>query len=174
MFSWITRNWKNDPSGTCANQWFRGPFPGILSNVADIFSPEKRSEIMRNIKPWANRSTELRLACAFRKARIVGWRRHTRLLGRPDFTFHAERVVVFVDGDFWHGHPRNFKVPGTNASFWVQKIRYNRAKDRRVTRTLREAGWTVIRIWESSLKKRPDACLSRVLRALENGKNTQR
>lgn len=30
--------------------------------------------------------------------------RHAKdLPGRPDFVFRADKVVVFVDGDFWHG-----------------------------------------------------------------------
>jgi DNA mismatch endonuclease (patch repair protein) len=139
--------------------------------MADVFSPAKRSEIMRNIKPRGNRSTELFLVAAFRKARIIGWRRHTRLLGRPDFTFHSERVVVFVDGDFWHGNPKNFKMPLSNIPFWEEKLRYNRAKDRRVTRELRKSGWSVIRIWESSLRRRSHSCVARVIRALTKSKH---
>lgn len=135
--------------------------------MADVFSTIKRSEIMRNIKPWGNRSTELFLVAAFRKAKVKGWRRHLRLLGRPDFTFKAERVVVFVDGDFWHGNPKRFKIPSSNSSFWETKIKYNRAKDRRVTRRLRKSGWTVIRIWESSLKRNCAACIARIIRARE-------
>src|SRR5258707_566508 len=134
--------------------------------MADVFSRKKRSEIMRGIKPWGNRSTELKLASAFRKARILGWRRHARLPGRPDFSFRMARVAVFVDGDFWHGNPRTFKLPLTNAAFWEKKIRYNRAKDRRVARELRSLGWTVIRIWESALKRRSESCVARVVRAL--------
>jgi len=105
------------------------------------------------------------LVVAFRKAKVTGWRRHLHLIGRPDFTFPAERVVVFVDGDFWHGNPKKFKLPSSNSAFWEEKIKYNRAKDRRVTRYLRKSGWTVIRIWESSLKRNCDACVGRIIRA---------
>jgi DNA mismatch endonuclease (patch repair protein) len=122
---------------------------------------------MRSIKPRGNRSTELCLAIALRKAGLTGWRRHLQVRGRPDFTFKKQLVVVFVDGDFWHGNPRNFKLPKTNCEFWMKKIEYNRAKDRRVTKFWRDRGWTVIRIWESTLKRSPDACLNRVVRALE-------
>jgi DNA mismatch endonuclease (patch repair protein) len=135
--------------------------------MADIFSSSRRSEIMRSIKPRGNRSTELRLATVFRQAGLTGWRRHVKLPGRPDFTFRKQLVAVFVDGDFWHGHPRTFKLPHTNAAFWDEKIRYNRAKDKRVAKLLRSQGWTVVRIWESTLRRQPDACLRRVLRALE-------
>jgi DNA mismatch endonuclease, patch repair protein len=135
--------------------------------MADVFSRAKRSEIMRRIKPWGNRSTEAALAAAFRKARLTGWRRHAQLPGRPDFIFKKQRVAVFVDGDFWHANPKKFKMPLSNCAFWEEKVRYNRAKDRRVTRTLRIRGWKVIRIWESSLERRPDFCVGRVARALK-------
>src|SRR5258706_4252572 len=105
--------------------------------MADVFSRLKRSEIMRGIKPWGNRSTELVLVAAFRQARLIGWRRHAHLPGRPDFIFKRQRIAVFVDGDFWHGNPRTFRMPLSNVAFWTEKIRYNPAKDRRITRTLR-------------------------------------
>jgi DNA mismatch endonuclease (patch repair protein) len=135
--------------------------------MMDTFSPSKRSEIMSGIKPWGNRSTELRLATIFRRAGLTGWKRHIQLPGRPDFAFKKQLVAVFVDGDFWHGHPQRFKLPKTNSAFWQEKIRYNRAKDKRVSKLLRSQGWTVIRIWESTLRRQPNSCLRRVLRALE-------
>ncbi|MGH7812406.1 MAG: very short patch repair endonuclease [Candidatus Binataceae bacterium] len=135
--------------------------------MTDVFSPAKRSEIMKSIKPQGNRSTELRLVSVFRRAGLTGWRRHVQLPGRPDFSFRKQRVAIFVDGDFWHGNPRRFRLPKTNRAFWREKIRYNRAKDKRVARLLRSQGWTVVRIWESTLRRQQDSCLKRVLRALE-------
>ena len=140
--------------------------------MADVFTPAKRSQIMSSIKSYGNRSTELTMAASFRKARIVGWRRHLRMLGRPDFTFSAARVVVFVDGDFWHGNPIIFRPPKTNRRFWAEKIQRNRTNDRKVTRQLRANGWTVVRIWESSLKRRPKTCVAKVIKAL-NKKQTR-
>ena len=40
------------------------------------------------------------------------------------------------------------------------------ARDRRVNRQLRDRGWKVIRIWQHSLKKSPNACLNRIRRAI--------
>ena len=105
-----------------------------------------------------------------RALRAVGLRYRidvASLPGRPDLVIPAARLAIFCDGDFWHGNPRNFKLPQTNPEFWMKKIQYNRAKDRRVTRFWRGRGWTVIRIWESTLKRCPDVCLNRVVRALE-------
>lgn len=96
--------------------------------------------------------------------------------GCPDLVFSAERVVVFVDGDFWHG--RQWRLRGhaslesqfarsRNRAYWVQKISRNVRRDRQTTRKLRTLGWRVIRVWESDLRSRPERCIKRVRLALE-------
>lgn len=67
---------------------------------------------------------------------------------RGDVVFTRHRVVVFVDGCFWHGCPRHSTQPKTNTVWWRDKIAANRARDRRNTVALEELGWTVIRVWE--------------------------
>ena len=78
-------------------------------------------------------------------------------------------VAVFVDGCFWHGHDcgKNVK-PKTNARAWQEKIEGNQARDGRVSHKLRQAGWTVIRIWECHLKENPNRCLVKIKKALIN------
>ena len=73
---------------------------------------------------------------------------------------------MFVDGCFWHGCPRHFIKPRTNAAFWRKKIAANRTRDRLVTRTLRKLGWSVLRIWEHELTRRNETRLLRRLRPL--------
>lgn len=119
--------------------------------MSDVFTPAKRSQVMAAIKGARNRSTELRMIELFRLHGIKGWRRNARVFGRPDFVFPKLRLAVFVDGDFWHGHPTRFQLPRTRREFWRAKITLNRARDRVVTKTLRSKGWRVLRVWESSL-----------------------
>jgi DNA mismatch endonuclease (patch repair protein) len=84
---------------------------------------------------------------------------------RPDFVFRARRVAVFVDGCFWHGCPRHYRRPGSRRAFWDAKIARNQERDREVTRALRRAGWTVLRVWEHELaKKNERRLLSRLHR----------
>lgn len=139
--------------------------------MADVFTVEKRSAIMRAIRSSGNRSTELRLAGLLRKARLSGWRRTSRLPGRPDFVFHRERVAVFVDGCFWHGCSRCIRKVKSNARFWSKKITRNRARDRRVSRDLRSKGWTVIRIWEHELRPSSAALPKRLVDAVNKRRN---
>ena len=82
---------------------------------------------------------------------------------RPDFVFLKQRVVVFVDGCFWHGCPIHGTRPKTNAAFWRKKISTNRTRDRLVTRTLRSRGWRVWRIWEHELARKDERRLIRRL-----------
>lgn len=67
---------------------------------------------------------------------------------KADIVFPCRRVVVFVDGCFWHGCPEHCRIPTRNREYWVAKISRNRLRDNRVTTALRSSGWQVIRIWE--------------------------
>lgn len=162
--------------------------------MADIFTQQKRSEVMARIRSRGNRDTELALAVVLRAHGLTGWRRHheirskvtrsrTAKIGaaqqrrptgifrvRPDFVFRRERVAVFVDGCFWHGCPRHGTQPRGNAAFWRRKLAGNRERDRRVTRTLRRLGWRVVRIWEHELHRRqPARVAAKIRRALKIG-----
>ncbi|WP_354115318.1 very short patch repair endonuclease [Bradyrhizobium sp. LA7.1] len=133
--------------------------------MVDIFTREKRSEIMARVKGRNNAATELLLARTFRRFRVSGWRRGAQLFGRPDFIFKEKRLAVFVDGCFWHGCPLHGGFPKTNRSFWRQKLTRNSQRDREVNRTLRKLGWTTLRIWQHELRT-PERVVQRVRRKL--------
>ncbi len=112
----------------------------------------------------ANRDTELALIRVFRAQGITGWRRHRPVFGKPDFVFPKLKLVVFVDGCFWHGCPNHATKPRNNAPFWQKKFAANRDRDQLVGRTLRNAGWRVLRIWEHELPRKNEARLVARLR----------
>ncbi len=134
--------------------------------MVDIWPTWKRSQVMSRIRGKHNLSTEMKLITLFRTAGICGWRRHQRLVGWPDFIFPKQRVAVFADGDFWHG--RSSRRPVQNAIYWKNKIECNQRRDKRTTRKLRRLGWSVVRIWESDLKRCPLQCIQRVTRKLRS------
>src|SRR5262245_11884163 len=134
--------------------------------MTDVFTKEKRSEVMSRIRGRGNRDTELVLATLLRRHRIWGWRRHLPLKGKPDFAFPRARVAVFVDGCFWHRCPKCSKQPANNREFWNTKLSENVERDYRVTRALESSGWRVVRIWEHELVK-PDAVLQQIRTALD-------
>jgi len=101
------------------------------------------------------------------------WRRGLRyrlhrsdLPGKPDVVFRQARVVVFCDGDFWHGRRweqrREKLARGANALYWTAKIAANVVRDRRNTRALKLAGWTVIRLWETDILRDVGRAAARV------------
>lgn len=67
---------------------------------------------------------------------------------RPDLVFPRLRVVVFVDGCFWHSCPEHATKPKSNAEWWAEKLARNVARDRQADRDLDRAGWRVVRVWE--------------------------
>lgn len=121
--------------------------------MADVYDKEKRSAVMRNIKGKGNKSTELSLIAIFREQGIRGWQRGYPVKGHPDFVFLKERIAVFVDGCFWHGHDCRNTRPKENKDFWTKKIYGNVERDKAVTQIFESRGWTVLRIWECELKK---------------------
>lgn len=123
----------------------------------DIYSKEKRSEVMSKVRSRNTKSTELKLIRIFKENHITGWRRTYPMLGKPDFVFPKKRIVIFVDGCFWHGHNCRNVTPEDNAEYWIQKKARNKARDELVTEQIKSKGWTVIRIWECELtRKRQD------------------
>jgi DNA mismatch endonuclease, patch repair protein len=89
------------------------------------------------------------------------------LPGTPDIVFSRQRIVVFVDGDFWHGRDweqRKARLSsGNNADYWIAKIGYNRERDRINENLLAELGWKVIRLWETDVLKDPECAARRIL-----------
>jgi DNA mismatch endonuclease (patch repair protein) len=122
--------------------------------MADTFTKEQRSQIMRQVKSNRNKSTELKLIQFFKDNSIKGWRRNYNLFGSPDFVFPLIKKAVFVDGCFWHGHTCRNTKPKDNKEYWQQKISRNKKRDRAVNKTLAANGWTVIRIWECQLSNK--------------------
>lgn len=120
---------------------------------ADVFSPEKRSEVMRAVK-GANTAPEITLRKAL-FAMGLRYRLHRAdLPGKPDLVFPARRAVIFVHGCFWHGHDcaRGARVPKTNRAYWTKKVAGNRARDAVHAEALAALGWKSRIVWECELK----------------------
>jgi len=200
--------------------------------MPDVFTKQKRSEVMSRIRGRGNKETEIALMQIFRRNKISGWRRQalikfkikpsvakdamaggnvklkikntghapasTRLRPgrgkawtpnggkgseisnlkfqiktvRVDFVFPKLKLVVLVDGCFWHGCPKHWRLPRGNRSFWREKFTRNKERDRLVNRTLRQHGWRVVRIWEHELKNEAQ-CVRRINTCLTT-RNTKR
>lgn len=135
------------------------------TTMPDVFTRAKRSNVMSRIRGHGNKETELALIKLFRQHGITGWRRHRPIFGKPDFVFPKQKVAVFVDGCFWHACPKHYKMPANNRAFWEKKFATNKARDRLVTRHLRNSGWCVIRIWEHRLQRHHQKAVSARIKA---------
>ncbi len=126
--------------------------------MTDVFSKEKRSDVMSKIKGSGNKETEIALVSILRRNKIVGWRRKQKIYGKPDFVFWKQRVAIFVDGCFWHQCPLHSSIPKQNKEFWQKKLQANINRDKKVNAYLEQRGWIVIRIWEHELKDEMYVC----------------
>ncbi|MDJ1115103.1 very short patch repair endonuclease [Microbacterium dauci] len=116
--------------------------------------------------PWAssaaarktmqgNRSRDTQAELAVRRLVHAAGLRY-RVNARPerdlrrtaDLLFTRVRVVVLIDGCYWHGCPEHFKMPSTNRDYWEGKVDRNRLRDVETTELLEERGWRVLRFWE--------------------------
>jgi DNA mismatch endonuclease, patch repair protein len=121
--------------------------------MRDAMSHAARSLLMSKVRGRGNRSTEARVQGALVSRGLRGWVKHpAQVPGRPDFYFPRRRLALFVDGCFWHGCPRCARaVPRSRTTFWRNKLRANKNRDRRVGKLLRQQGYRVVRVWEHEL-----------------------
>ncbi len=136
--------------------------------MADIFSPEKRSEIMSRIKgrdtapERAVRSILHRMGYRFRL-------NSKDLPGKPDIVLPRYETVIFVHGCFWHRHQncRFAYTPKSRIDFWLSKFDSNIERDKMVKANLEKQGWRVIIVWECELRS-PEKIASQLSALLKN------
>ena len=130
--------------------------PAVTSRMmAAVRNKDGKAEMALRRRLWA-------IGLRFRK-------HHKGLVGKPDIVFPGPRIVVFVDGDFWHGNAWRLRgLPSladlfpSRTEWWVAKIERNMARDQEVTEALAGAGWTVLRYWESRVLADIDAVAAEV------------
>src|SRR3989442_10311191 len=133
-------------------------------------TPQASSEVVRRrmqLTPRRDTPCEIALRSAIHRMGLrfrVDW----SLPGtrrRADLAFVSAKVVVFVDGCFWHGCPKHATWPKANAKWWRDKIETNMRRDRGTDALMRASGWKVLRFWEHEDVNR---AASRVVRAVES------
>jgi DNA mismatch endonuclease, patch repair protein len=114
---------------------------------------------------------ELLLRAALKHHGVNFAKNVSSLPGKPDIVLRQLRVVVFCDGDFWHGRKwesRKRRLQrGSNSDYWIAKIEANRRRDRRQRDLLKRAGWLVLRVWETDVFKDPSRLVLKIVRSLE-------
>jgi len=132
----------------------------------DIFSPEKRSDIMRQVRS-TNTTPERRVRSLLH---CLGFRfrlQRKDLPGKPDIVLPKYSTVVFVHGCFWHRHPGcpRASTPATNQDYWLPKFKRTVKRDQKNQKMLHRFGWNVIVVWECELREL-DRLAERLSRAI--------
>ena len=86
---------------------------------------------------------------------------YKKLPGTPDIVLTKYKIVIFVDGEFWHGYKWDEKKDKIkrNRDYWVQKIEENIARDNRVDEELVSMDWIPIHFWSRNIRKDIDGCI---------------
>ena len=124
--------------------------------------PRVTSQIMSKIRS-KNTKPELILARSLRKNGIK-FRRYSNILGTPDFIIYGKKLVIFCDGDFWHGNnwrlrklrSRAAEFSSSKKDYWLKKIKTNIVRDKRINKELKKLSYKILRFWESEIKKDVD------------------
>jgi DNA mismatch endonuclease (patch repair protein) len=128
----------------------------------------ERSGLMRKIR--SDKTTpEIILQNALRKEKIKFRKNCVAITGKPDIALIDNKIVVFVDGEFWHGYRWKQKKGKIrcNRSYWIPKIERNIARDRKNNRQLKKAGWQVIRFWQQQIIKDLPECIQKIKKSLK-------
>lgn len=134
-------------------------------------SSKTKEQITKNMKSVRTKDTALenKLYQALLRQGIRTFIRNDKsVIGKPDFVFHARKIAVFCDGDFWHGYNWDTAKDEikSNREFWINKIENTMRRDDYVTRQLQETGWTVLRFWGNEIKKSADDCAIKIAHEL--------
>ena len=130
----------------------------------DVMSKEKRHKVMSHIRS-KDTSIEVKLRKALWHKGYRYRKNYKGLPGRPDIVLTKQKIVIFCDGDFFHGKDwytilRPKIQRGSNPEFWKKKIARNIERDNEINKTLAYLGWTVIRFWECDINKDVNECVS--------------
>ncbi|MBX3048890.1 MAG: very short patch repair endonuclease [Anaerolineales bacterium] len=128
---------------------------------------EQRSRNMSRIRSSMT-GFEQKIFKKLKNKRIYFQTHYTRVIGKPDIALPRSRKAVFLHSDFWHG----WRLPSWENvlpnEFWINKLRQNRKRDRKVIRKLRQMGWDVFVLWEHSYKKDPDGSIDKIINFLKS------
>lgn len=126
----------------------------------DTLNTEQRRRNMQANKSFGTTSETLLAKALWRKG--YRYRKNDKsVLGKPDITFKKFKVVIFIDGEFWHGKDWEIKKPKIiqNTEYWIKKIERNIERDQAIRQNLEATGWTVLRFWHKEVKKNLVKCL---------------
>ncbi|MDP1624513.1 MAG: very short patch repair endonuclease [bacterium] len=131
----------------------------------DNLTKEQRRKNMQHIRSTGT-APERAVMEALKKKKIYFATYISKIIGKPDIVFRRKKVAVFIDSDFWHGHPKRCIMPKTNSIYWKKKIEGNQKRDKLVNVELKNNGWVVVRLWEYDIKHSFEKSFQKILKAI--------
>lgn len=131
----------------------------------DRMTKEQRSRTMSKIRSKKT-GFEKGIFSEIRRFGVRFQSNYSGVIGKPDIALPKKRKVVFLHSDFWHGWQLSRWENRLPNDFWREKLRKNRARDKRVIVALRRQGWAVFVLWEHFYKRNPERAIARVVKFL--------
>lgn len=136
----------------------------MVMTMPDVMTPEQRHRCMQHIRGKETKPEVLARKWLFHHG--IRYRKNDKKLpGTPDIVIPNGKVVVFVNGCFWHGHTgcKDFVIPKTRTDWWINKITTTQHRDKEKSTLLEEAGWKVIILWECEVKRNFETRMEEIL-----------
>jgi len=137
----------------------------------DIWSKQKRSEVMSKIKGKNTKPEKLLRSALFK----LGYRfriHQKNLPGKPDIVLTKYKTAIFVHGCFWHYHKdcKEGRIPSTNTKFWQNKLSKNIERDLKNIQNIETLGWKVAVVWECEIEKEIENALTKLVALFNRNK----
>src|SRR5476651_1627592 len=140
-----------------------------------FYTTKQRSKLMAKIKA-KHTIPEVLLRKALWKAGIRYRIHNKKLPGKPDIVVNKYKLIIFVDGEFWHGRDwaqKNQRIKA-NRDFWIPKIERNMQRDQSNNQKLEAMGFKVFRFWDNDIKKGLDAAVQTIIGYIKPLKDARR
>lgn len=140
-----------------------------FDEASGFYTTKARSHLMSKIKSKETKP-EIKLRKVLWRLGIRYRKNVKKLPGTPDIVISKYRLIIFIDGEFWHGfnwEEKKNKIK-SNRNFWIPKIERNMQRDQINNKALESEGWTVFRFWDWQIRREFGSCLFKILDYIDN------
>jgi DNA mismatch endonuclease (patch repair protein) len=133
----------------------------IVSMARKFITTPERSRVMASIRSQETKCEVMLRKCLWKNG-TRGYRKYPKLPGKPDILFPKLKLVIFIDGCFWHKCPLHYRPPKSNIEYWSAKVERNIKRDFEVDELLKNDGYIILRIWEHEILTDLDITVAKI------------
>ncbi len=82
-----------------------------------------------------------------------------------DFCFPKQKLIIEVDGDFWHANPKKYPAGSLLHKHQIKDMGRDKSKSAYIMK-VDNGTWTLLRFWESDIKKDVAKCVNKIKEVL--------